>query len=81
MMAPSSKQQVVQVTSTDAKDDFSHLSVMEADIPSPARGEVSLSNIRWRSWRSSLEATFEREHSPDTFDMWEPIGIGRVIFV
>ncbi len=67
-MAPSSKQQVVQVTSTaDAKDDFSHLSVMEADIPSPARGEVSLSNVRRRSWRSSLEATFERDYLPERY--------------
>lgn len=42
-MAPSGKQQVVQVTSTDPQDDFSHLSVIEADIPSPADGEVRCS--------------------------------------
>ena len=43
-MAPSGKQQVVRVTSTDAKDDFSHLSVIEADIPTPGEGEVSGKN-------------------------------------
>lgn len=44
-MAPSGKQHVVHVTSTDAKDDFSHLSVVEADIPTPGEGEVSGKHI------------------------------------
>ncbi len=79
MMAPSSKQQVVQVTSTDAKDDFSHLSMMEADIPSPARGEVSLSNMR--RGRGVHHLKLRLNANIRLKDMFGREPIGRVILV
>mmetsp|Transcript_1051 Transcript_1051/g.3213 ORF Transcript_1051/g.3213 Transcript_1051/m.3213 type:complete len:338 (+) Transcript_1051:236-1249(+) len=76
-MAPSGKQHVVHVTSTDAKDDFSHLSVVEADIPTPGEGEV-LVNVYLRPVNPTdvLQAAGTWGHTAPFIDGSE--GVGKV---